>query len=454
MMHDHLFVLARLDFSILPEELLNGVLQGAIYALIALGYTMVYGVLKLINFAHGDVYMLGAYFALFGSYFLGFTPGAQNPQLVIPAVLSLVTSISMGLLIVGILATVAGKVMKGKSWSGVAFTGGLAFVFLGGAGTLVCKFQPQAVDMFLMILLAMFGCAFVGMIIERFAYRPMRSHSRIATLITAIGVSLLLEFGGQLFLPNSPPPSVDENINPYRAAHVFNVVSGNASLIAQVTAAKAPYEQTKADFDKYLADHPNDSAFSVSTPEGSRLKQAAEDARNKYNDLQVKSENTGVKIHYQSGQILILIMTVVLMIGLTYLVMYTKAGRAMRAVSLDFDSASLMGVNVNNIVVFTFVLGSALAGAGAMMQATIQGTPLTSFSGLLPGVKAFVAAVLGGIGNIPGAVIGGLLMGVAETIAAWAGYSDYRDAIAFVILILVLLFRPSGILGSAMVEKV
>jgi len=453
MIHDHLFVLAKLDFSILPEELLNGVLQGAIYALIALGYTMVYGVLKLINFAHGDVYMLGAYFALFGSYFLGFTPGATNPQLIIPAVLHIVTATSLALLIVGALAAIAGKMAKGAKWSSLAFTGGLAAAFLGGAGSLVCQFQPQAVDMFLMILFAMVGCALIGVVIERFAYRPMRSHSRIATLITAIGVSLLLEFGGQLFLPNSPPPSVDENINPYRAPLVLNLVPGNAQLMAGAVAAKAPYEKAQAAFDQYLAAHPQESRFSTG-PEGTKLKDAAQAAQSNYNDLQNKADNTGVKVHYISGQVMILIMTVVLMILMTYLVLYTKAGRAMRAVSHDFDSAALMGVNVNNIVVFTFVLGSSLAGAGAMMQATVQSTPLTTFTGLLPGVKAFVAAVLGGIGNIPGAVVGGLLMGIAETIASWAGYSEYRDAIAFVILILVLLFRPSGILGSSQVEKV
>ena len=145
---------------------------------------------------------------------------------------------------------------------------------------------------------------------------------------------------------------------------------------------------------------------------------------------------------------------ILLMIGLTYLVMYTQAGRAMRAVSHDFDSASLMGINVNSIITFTFIIGSSLAGAGAMMIATFQGTPLTTFYGLLPGVKAFVAAVLGGIGNIPGAVLGGILMGVAETLVVWAGYSDYKDAIAFVILIVVLLFKPGGLLGSAKVEKV
>jgi branched-chain amino acid transport system permease protein len=139
---------------------------------------------------------------------------------------------------------------------------------------------------------------------------------------------------------------------------------------------------------------------------------------------------------------------------LTYLVMFTKSGRAMRAVSHDFDSAALMGVNVNNTITFTFVLGSALAGAGAMMQATLKGTPLTTFFGFQPGVKAFVAAVLGGIGNIPGAVLGGILMGIAEDLVIWLGYSNYANAIAFVILIIVLMFRPGGLLGSSKVEKV
>jgi branched-chain amino acid transport system permease protein len=129
-------------------------------------------------------------------------------------------------------------------------------------------------------------------------------------------------------------------------------------------------------------------------------------------------------------------------------------GRQMRAVSHDFDSASLMGINVNKVVTVTFVIGSALAGAGAMMCATFLGTPLQTYVGVTWGVKAFVAAVLGGIGNIPGAVLGGLLIGIAEVLAVWAGASAWRDAIAFVILIAVLLFKPSGLLGSAKVEKV
>jgi branched-chain amino acid transport system permease protein len=149
-----------------------------------------------------------------------------------------------------------------------------------------------------------------------------------------------------------------------------------------------------------------------------------------------------------------LVTTLVLMVLLRWLVMKTPAGRAMRAVSHDFDSAALMGVNVSRTITFTFLIGSMLAGAGAMMNATFIGTPLTTFYGLQPGVKAFVAAVLGGIGNIPGAVLGGLLMGVAETTVVWLGYSSFRDAIAFVILIVVLLFRPGGLLGSSKVEKV
>ena len=126
----------------------------------------------------------------------------------------------------------------------------------------------------------------------------------------------------------------------------------------------------------------------------------------------------------------------------------------MRAVALDFDSASLMGINVGRIVTVTFLIGSALAGAGAMMQSTFLGTTLNPFYGALPGVKAFVAAVLGGIGNIPGAVLGGLLMGLAEAMVIWAGFSSWKDAVAFVVLIVVLLVRPGGLLGSNKVEKV
>ena len=325
----------HVDFAQLPQQLVNGLMIGAIYALIALGYTMVYGVLRLINFAHGEVFMLGAYAALLTSYALGFSPAAI----------------------------------------GAAYDKGL---------------DPanDALGMVIMLLVSMTVCAIIGALIEYFAYRPMRNQSRISALITAIGVSLFLQYAGQLFLPSTPPPSIAQEANAFRAA------------IPPIKLAE------------------------------------------------------GVEIYITQGKIVMLVTVVILMGMLTYLVMYTKTGRAMRAASHDFDSASLMGVNVNRVVTFTFMLGSALAGAGAMMLTTFEGTAMHPFFGVLPGVKAFIAAVLGGIGNIPGAVLGGLLMGLAETLVTWLGFSAYKDAAAFVILILVLLLKPGGIMGSSKVEKV
>ena len=167
-----------------------------------------------------------------------------------------------------------------------------------------------------------------------------------------------------------------------------------------------------------------------------------------------ESNKSAVSIHLPKGKLIMLTTTILLMLGLWYLVMKTRMGRAMRAVSVDFNASSLMGINLNTVITFTFILGSVLAGAGAMMYSTFQSAPIDPFSGMAPGVKAFVAAVLGGIGNIPGAVLGAILMGIAENLVTWAGYSSYRDAIAFVILIAVLLFRPGGLLGSNKVEKV
>ena len=304
-----------------------------------------------------------------------------------------------------------------------------------------------------MLFASMSICALIGVIIERFAYRPMRGQSRIASLITAIGVSLLLQYGGALFLPNSPPPSISENVNPYRGSFVVPLSSPPPSLAIAVKQLGPEAETKNKALQDYLASHPNESEFSLS-PAAQPLKDQAQDAQRKLDDAKRELANSGVNITIRNGDVIIFFTSMVLMIVLTYLVRYTKRGRAMRAVSHDFDSAALMGINVNSIITFTFVLGSALAGAGAMMQATFKGTTITTFFGLLPGVKAFVAAVLGGIGNIPGAVLGGLLMGLAETIMVWMGYSRYADAIAFVILILVLLLRPGGLLGSDKVEKV
>lgn len=384
-------LVAGLEFSTLPQQVVNGILLGAIYALIALGYTMVYGILKLINFAHGEVFMLGAYTALFISWALGYTPG---------------------------------NLLTGSNWLNLA----------------------------LMMLGSMTICAIVGVLIERLAYRPMRSQPRISSLITAIGVSLLLQYGGQLFLPNAPAPNIDPKVNPAVGNIAINLRGANQALLAKANQLKPEMDRTAAAF---KADLPKEKSEFDLSPEGDRLQKAAQAAERNYNDALNKANAQALSVTLPKGQFIMFVTTIVLMALLTYLVMFTKQGRAMRAVSHDFDSASLMGVNVNSIVTFTFVVGSALAGAGAMMNATfLSGTKIDTFFGLLPGVKAFVAAVLGGIGNIPGAVLGGLLMGVAETLVVWAGYPAYRDAIAFVVLIVVLMFRPGGLLGSSKVEKV
>ncbi|MDX2064358.1 MAG: branched-chain amino acid ABC transporter permease [Fimbriimonadaceae bacterium] len=377
---------AGLDFSTLPQQLTDGLLLGFIYALIALGYTMVYGVLKLINFAHGEVFMFGAYAALFTSWALGYTPNH-----------------ALG---------------TGTPW------------MLG-----------------VMLLAAMTFCGLLGVLIERLAYRPLRTQPRIASLITAIGISLLLQYGGQIFLPLNQ--NIDSKINPFGGSLEI-ALSGSAKV--DTVALDAEVKSASEKFDAYLKSSGED-AFNLKTDEGRSLRNAKQDAERKLRDAKSAGEGKTLVISY--GKLIAMGTTIVLMIGLTYLVLFTKAGRAMRAVSHDFDAASLMGINVNTIVTFTFALGSCLAGAGAMMVATFYaGTKIDTFFGMVLGVKAFVAAVLGGIGNIPGAVLGGLLMGVTEGLVAWAGSTAYKDAVAFVVLILVLLLRPGGLLGSAKVEKV
>lgn len=384
-------LVAGLEFQALPQTLITGILNGAIYALIALGYTMVYGVLRLINFAHGEVFMLGAYTALLVSYSLGYAPGASGDP-VAPLV-------SLGI----------------------------------------------------MLLCAMVVCAIVGVLIERFAYRPMRNQPRISSLITAIGVSLLLQFGGALFLPVSPPPSIDEKVNPFREPVIVQLSPPNAALVDEAAKLKPAYEEAKSRWEAQKKVEA--SEFDLSDT-GKAMRTEFQEKERAFRNAERAADGSKTALNIPMGRFIMFLTSIVLMVMLWFLVTKTSAGRAMRAVAHDFDSASLMGVNVNRVVTLTFIIGSALAGAGAMMLATFQGTPLTTFFGVQPGVKAFVAAVLGGIGNIPGAVIGGLLMGVAEDLVIWAGYSEFKDAVALVILIIVLLFRPGGILGSSKVEKV
>jgi branched-chain amino acid transport system permease protein len=299
------------------QQILNGIHLGSIYALIALGYTMVYGVLRLINFAHGDVYMVGAYLGLVLAAWLS---AASHP----------------------------------------------------GAGSAV-----------LVMLGSMAGCAILGLTIERFAYRPLRRAPRLTALITAIGVSLLLEGLVQhprLFGPDPRyfPPEMS---------------------------ASRPLIHTTS-------------------------------------------------ISLQSNDAIITGASLGLMALLWYIVTRTKMGKAMRAVSYDGEAALLMGINTDHVIAFTFALGSALAGAAGFLYPALEHTRVDPLMGILPGLKAFVAAVLGGIGSIPGAMVGGLIMGIAEYAVVGVGLSDWRDAIAFVILILILLVRPAGIFGRAVPEKV
>ena len=297
----------------LLQQLVNGIAWGSIYALVALGYTMVYGVLRLINFAHGEVYMVGAMTGFYAAHALGVAD------------------------------------------------------------------RPSALGLAATLLAAMATCAALGATIERVAYRPLRRAPRLAPLITAIGVSLLLQNAGQLVLGADPkffPPLVASR----EAWRVGSLAVSNIQLTVMATA-------------------------------------------------------------------------VVLMAGLELVVMRTRVGRAMRAVAQDADAAALMGVPVDRIIQLTFVLGSALAGAAGILVG-LSNPKIDPLMGLMPGLKAFVAAVLGGIGSIPGAMVGGLLLGVVETLVAGYLSSTYRDAIAFVILIAILLYRPTGLFGSAQAEKV
>jgi len=295
-------------FSEFLQNLANGISLGSLYALIAIGYTMVYGILRLINFAHGDILMIAAYLALFG------------------------TSI---------------------------------FILPWWAS----------------FLLAIAITALFGGLIERMAYKPLRNSPRISLLISAIGVSFLLENAGLVLFSGRPQAFPRPSI----FAELFNL--------------------------------------------------------------------GGVVV--QSLTLYIPLITLVSLIGLLYLVNHTKMGMAMRACSRDFETASLMAINVNNIISITFIVGSALAAIGGIMWA-LKFPQINPLMGIFPGLKCFIAAVLGGIGNIGGAVLGGFILGLLEIllVAFFPALSGYRDAFAFIILILILLFRPTGILGEKITEKV
>ena len=295
-----------MDFLIqVIQQLINGISLGSIYALIALGYTMVYGIIKLINFAHGDIYMVGAYIGFFATTVLG------------------------------------------------------------------VSFVPA-------LLIAMVGAGLAGMLIEYLSYRPLRFAPKISVLITAIGVSLLLEYGGMLVV--SPQPRTFPAVFPTETYNLAGIIINNQ-------------------------------------------------------------------------QVVILVVSLLLMVLLTYVVQYTKIGKALRAVSFDTEAAQLMGIDSGRIISFTFGIGSALAAAAGVLVGVYYNS-IDPLMGIMPGLKAFVAAVLGGIGILPGAMLGGLILGVVEALVSGFISSTFRDAAAFAILILILLFKPSGLLGKNTREKV
>lgn len=348
------------------QQLINGISQGSAYALIALGYTMVYGVLRLINFAHSDVYMFGA----FMGYYLANSRQVQaaigtSPLSAIAIMLgAMVLSAALGMLIERF------GYRPGRSHT--RFTLAFWFGILGaGFGHLA---HPSAVSV---AAGAAIGIA-LGIVLEMRGLRPVAVDSRLALLIIAIGVSLVLENGGQQVFGADPKffpeliPTTLLDIGPLRI---------------------------------------------------------------------------------DSQKIIVLAVSIALMLLLNFIINYTKTGKAMRAVSYNLDAAKLMGINTDRIIAFTFALGSALAAAGGILVSLLY-PRIDPLMGVMPGLKAFVAAVLGGIGNITGAMIGGLIIGLAEVMAVGYGQSTYRDAIAFVILILILLLKPDGIMGKGTTEKV
>jgi branched-chain amino acid transport system permease protein len=311
-----------MNWNLFVTELTAGITHGCVYALIALGYSMVYGILKLLNFAHGDIYMVGSFI-------------------------------------------------------------GLAIINLFGGATNV--HINVVLMLFLMFAAAMLGGGLLGVMIERFAYRRLRSAPRIAPLITALGVSFFLENAAQLILGAQQQS--------------YNSFSWPSSPIA-------------------------------------------------LNGFVLPAQ-----VHVSYAQIIVVAGTIVLVIALTLFVQRTQTGKAMRAVSFDREAAAMMGIDVDHVIVVTFFIGSALAGAAGVFNCISYQQVFPSM-GFQAGLFAFTAAVVGGIGNLPGSVLGGLLIGLAEAFSIGYISSTFSQAIVFAILIAVMLVRPSGLLGRAVVQKV
>ncbi len=384
--------------SVFIQQVLNGLQLGFIYALIALGYTMIYGIVKLINFAHGDIFMIGSFTSFYAISTL--------------------------------------RLHQWPLWIWPGMSPGLVAVI----GTVT------------VIIAAMLMSGTLAVVIERFAYRPLRNKPRIAALITAVGVSFFLEYFSALEFAYSNNYITYERpfeVSVYSAGQISPVVIALAWLVFLASAVIYGYLRWRGHQGDVQAQawmrHPllqfglliGGFMSAVLTLSGVRIE-------------------TGGKVwDLAASNIMLVIMaaSIVLQVLLQYVVGRTRMGKAMRASAYDKDTARLMGINVDMVIASTFALGGGLAGAAGVLYATAF-KQVHHLMGIIPGLKAFVAAVVGGIGSIPGAVVGSLIMGQTEVLAAGFISTPMRDAIAFSLLIIVLLVWPQGIFGEPPAEKV
>jgi len=389
---------AAANLGVFFQQVLNGFQLGFIYALVALGYTMVYGIVRLINFAHGDVFMVGAFTSFFTISLLNLH---QWPSTVWP----------------------------------------------GMNPTLV-----MAIGTISVILFSMMICALLAVTIERFAYRPLRALPRITALITAIGVSFFLEYFGGL------PFAFTNNYRTY--PRPFEVFVLNAEMVPLVwlavlwgvcVAAAIVYSVLK-----FLGQRGNIRAqawqrnplLQFGMLFGGFLGVVLTIVW-----LAPRFIGTAFELTASNAMLIIMGISIILLVVLQYIVRYTRIGKAMRASAYDKPTSRLMGINVDTVIAMTFALAGSLAGAGGVLYATAF-KQVHHLMGIIPGLKSFVAAVIGGIGSIPGAFVGALTIGLVEVLSAGFISTPMRDAVAFSLLIIVLLIRPQGIFGEAPGEKV
>ncbi len=384
--------------GVFVQQILNGLQLGFIYALIALGYTMIYGIVRLINFAHGDVFMIGAFTSFYTistlelhRWPLRFWPEAPEA-----------------------LVTVVGTVT--------------------------------------VILAAMALSSALAVIVERFAYRPLRSKPRIAALITAVGISFFLEYFGALPFVYSndyityPRPF---DVQVYSAGKISPILIELAWAVFLISAAlylALHWMGRKGDLKAQAAKRHPLLQFSMLL--GGLIAVVLT-----LTGIRIETDGKVWDLSASNVALVVMSASIVLQVLLQYIVNRTKIGKAMRATAYDKPAARLMGINVDGVITLTFALGGGLAGAAGVLYATAY-KQVHHLMGIIPGLKAFVAAVIGGIGSIPGALVGSLIMGQTEVLAASYISTPMRDAIVFSMLIIVLLVRPQGIFGEPPTEKV